>query len=302
VLLVRLGWAPSRRTAKELIKHGRVLVNGRHVGKGAMITTGDDIRMSGPAPVPLLQPNSHLKIETLYEDENVLVVNKPGLIPCHPLRRGELDTVINAVAFAYPEAAKTRDKPLEGGLVHRLDNGTSGALIIARTPESFTTMRMAVRRGDISRRYLALCAGDVEKAVQIVTPISHHPKNRRKMVTLALQTATPAARSAATLVRPLQRLSGCSLIEARPRTGRRHQVRVHLASIGHPLVGDALYGGPAEVELSPGRFWLHLSEVAFESPSSGYVTIQAPLPADLDAVLRRVSLTQRRFKTPPAKK
>ena len=254
-----------------------------------MVTAGDDIRISEPLQSTVLQPNPHLKIETLYEDESVLVVNKPGSIPCHPLKQGELDTVINAVVATYPEAARAGDKPLEGGLVHRLDNGTSGALIIARTPKAFAAMRTAIRRGDISRRYLALCAGHVEKAVEIGTPIAHHPKNRRKMNAVALNAATSGARPAATLLRPLRRFSGFSLIEARPHTGRRHQVRVHLASIGHPLVGDALYSGPEAVELAPGRFWLHLSEIAFEPRSSGYITIHAPLPSDLDAVLKRLS-------------
>jgi 23S rRNA pseudouridine1911/1915/1917 synthase len=258
-----------------------------------MVAAGDDVRVSELPELPqalALQPNLHLQIEALYEDESVLVVNKPGLIPCHPLKQGEYDTVINAVVSAYPEVAKAGDKPLEGGLVHRLDNGTSGALIIARTAYAFAAMRARIRRGDISRRYLALCVGHLEDGIEIATPIAHHAKNRRKMVTLPMNAgALSGARPAATLVRPLQRYAGFSLIEARPLTGRRHQLRVHLASIGHPLAGDTLYDGPEVAELAPGRFWLHLSEVALESPSSGYVTIQAPLPPDLDAVLKRLS-------------
>jgi 23S rRNA pseudouridine1911/1915/1917 synthase len=291
VVLVLRGWAPSRRSARELIAGGRVTVNGRSIRKGAMVAVSDDVRVSAPLPTAVLQPNPLLEIETLYRDESVLVVNKPGLIPCHPLKPDECDTVINAVVAAYPETAKVGDKPLEGGLVHRLDNGTSGALIIARTSDAFMAMRMAIRRGDVHRRYLALCMGDFEKEVEIATPIAHHPKNRRKMITMPVKEASFAARPAATLVQLLRRLWGWSLIEARPRTGRRHQIRVHLASIGHPIVGDSLYGGPQAVELLPGRFWLHLSQVAFESQSSGYVKIEAPIAGDLDAVLRRASST-----------
>lgn len=248
------------------------------------------MRVSELPPALALEPNLRLQIEVLYEDQSVLAINKPGLIPCHPLKQGEHDTVINAVVAAYPEVAKAGDKQLEGGLVHRLDNGTSGALLIARTSYAFAAMRAAIRRGDISRRYLALCAGHLEDGIEIATPIAHHAKNRRKMVTLPMKAgALSGARPAATLVRPLQLYSGFSLIEARPRTGCRHQLRVHLASIGHPLAGDTLYDGPEVAELAPGRFWLHLSEIAFESPSSGYVMIQAPLPADLNEVLRRLS-------------
>jgi 23S rRNA pseudouridine1911/1915/1917 synthase len=269
-----------------------VMVNGRRCAKGAMVADGDDVRLSELPPAPALAPNPHLQIETLYEDEAVVVVNKPGLIPCHPLREGEINTVINALAAAYPEVANAGDKLLEGGLVHRLDNGTSGALIIARNPDAFAVLRTAIRRANISRRYLALCAGYLEDEIEMATPIAHHAKNRRKMVAVpANLAAVYGARPAATLVHALARHAGCSLIEARPRTGCRHQLRVHLASIGHPLVGDLLYGGPAAAELAPGRFWLHLSEIAFESPATGQVTVQAPLPSDLDAVLRRVSST-----------
>jgi 23S rRNA pseudouridine1911/1915/1917 synthase len=259
-----------------------------------MVAAGDDVWVRETSQNSLLHPNPYLKIETLYRDDSVLVVNKPGLIPCHPLRGGGDDTAINAVVAMYPEVATAGDKPLEGGLIHRLDNGTSGALIIARTREAFATMRAAIRRGDIGRRYLALCTGKIERAVEIATPIAHHPKNRRKMITLA-PNALPSlgARPSATLITPLRRYPRFSLIEARPRTGRRHQVRVHLSSIGHPLVGDALYGGPEDEDLASGRFGLHLTEVAFESPSNGYIVVGAPLSADLDAVIRRVCSSNR---------
>jgi 23S rRNA pseudouridine1911/1915/1917 synthase len=270
------------------------MVNGHHSAKGAIVAADDDVRISELPPTPALKPNPHLQIEPLYEDESVLVVNKPGLIPCHPLREGENNTVINALAASYPEVAKAGDKLLEGGLVHRLDNGTSGALIIARTPDAFAVLRTAIRRGDIARRYLALCVGHLEDEIEIATPIAHHTKNRRKMVTVPVKAAAVyGARPAATMVRTLQHYAGFSLIEARPRTGCRHQLRVHLASIGHPLVGDTLYGGPEVAELAPGRFWLHLSELAFESPSRSYVRIRAPLPEDLEAVLSRLSPNQK---------
>jgi 23S rRNA pseudouridine1911/1915/1917 synthase len=286
VLLVRLGFAPSRRRARQLIDAGKVAVNGRQIGKGELVAEGDDVRVAQVPPAGL-QPNPKIKIDVLFEDESVIVVNKPGLIPCHPLGEEEQNTVMNAMAAAYPESSKAGDKPLEGGLIHRLDNGTSGALIIARDYAAFMAMRSSIRRGEFSRRYLALCVGQLDGPIEIATPIAHHPKNRRKMITMPASAAasTQAARPAATVVEALRQYSGLTLVEARPRTGRRHQVRVHLASVGHPLAGDALYGGPNFPGLAAGRFWLHLSEVAFDSPSSGYVTVEAPTPPDLDAVL-----------------
>jgi 23S rRNA pseudouridine1911/1915/1917 synthase len=287
---VRLGLVSSRRRARELIASGSVSVNGRRISKGAIVAVGDDVRVSESPQTLTLQPNPSHKIDVLYEDESVVVVNKPGLMPCHPLKQGECDTVINTVIAAFPEVADAGDKTLEGGLVHRLDNGTSGALIIARGRDAFETMRAAIRRGDISRRYLALCAGEFEGQVEIATPIAHHPKNRRKMITMpATAAVSSSARPAATLVQVLRRYSCLSLVEARPRTGHRHQIRVHLASIGHSLVGDILYGGPTISGLLPGRFWLHLSEVAFESPSNRHVTVTASLPSELGNVLTRLS-------------
>jgi 23S rRNA pseudouridine1911/1915/1917 synthase len=286
-LLVRLGWAPSRRRARELIAAGTAIVNGRQVSKGAVVAPDADVRFIELPQTAPLQPSPCFKIDVLYEDKSVLVVNKPGLVPCHPLRQGERTTLINAVVAVYPEVAEVGDKPLEGGLVHRLDNGTSGALIIARRPDAFVAIRAAIRHGEISRRYLALCAGNFEGTVEIATPIAHHPKNRRKMVTMAAnEVRSASARPAATVVQLLQHYSRLSLVEAEPRTGRRHQIRVHLASIGHPLVGDTLYGGQPINELAPGRFWLHLSEIAFESPSEGRVAVTAPLPSELDTVLK----------------
>lgn len=287
VYLVRTGLARSRRLARELIISGRVSVDGRRVRKGEAVEPGDKVEVIGlPAPAEIV-PNPELKIEVLYEDSGVLVVNKPGLVPCHPLRADERATVMNAVVAAYPETARAGDKPLEGGLVHRLDNGTSGALIIARNPQAFNVLRDAIRGNRIIRRYQALAAGRLAAPTEIATPIAHHPKNPRRMIVVE-PGSSASARPAATVVEPLEHLDGFTLLAVTPRTGRRHQIRVHLASIGLPLAGDTLYGGPALAELPPGRFWLHLAALSFESPVSGRVDVTAPLPADLAALLNRL--------------
>jgi 23S rRNA pseudouridine1911/1915/1917 synthase len=281
--LIRLGLAPSRRSANEYIQSGRVRVNGRILPKGASVAAGDRVELVEPAPPIEIIPNPEIDIPVLYADAAMIVVNKPGLMPCHPIRAGECDTVINAVAARYPETALGFDKPLEGGLVHRLDNGTSGALIIARTAAALTTLRAALRRGAVRREYNAIVSGNLLEELEIATPIAHHPKNRRKMVT------APAigmfknwqARPAATAVRPLIRRGNFTLVAVKPRSGSRHQIRVHLASIGHPLAGDGLYGGPAIAELPPGRFWLHLAALDLDSPAGGRIRVEAPLPPDL---------------------
>ncbi|HJU11114.1 MAG TPA: RNA pseudouridine synthase, partial [Candidatus Binataceae bacterium] len=120
----------------------------------------------------------------------------------------------------------------------------------------------------------------------------HHSKNRRKMITSPNVAGSLHARPAATLVSPLKRNSGVSLVEVRPLTGRRHQIRVHLASIGHPLIGDVLYGGPPDTDLAQGRFCLHLSEVTFTSSSHQPLSVKAPVPLDLDRILKRFESTK----------
>jgi 23S rRNA pseudouridine1911/1915/1917 synthase len=307
--LVRLGWAPSRRAAIELISHDRVRVNGRRYRKGETIAPGDTVEVVEAPAVDALAPNPDLKIGILFEDSAVIVADKPGLMPCHPLRPDELATVMNAIVAAYPETAHAGDKPLEGGLVHRLDNGTSGALIIARNREAFATMREALRAARVTRRYRALVVGRLDGTIEIATPIAHHPKNPRKMVVVdtlgdAARSSTqsgaapPSApvnvryrsspRPAFTRVEVILYEHGFTLAEVTPRTGNRHQIRVHLANIGHPLAGDELYGGPPLAGLDAGRCWLHLAEVEFESPAGGRVRVTAPLARDLENSLARL--------------
>jgi 23S rRNA pseudouridine1911/1915/1917 synthase len=279
--LVRLGMAVSRRNARTLIAEGRVLVNGRHLRKGAVVEAGAQVQLTEPLPPFSIEPNPQLKIEVLYEDSALLIVNKPALLPCHPLRAGELDTVMNALAAAWPETATIGDDPREGGLVHRLDNGTSGALIIARTDAALTALRAAIRSGAVVREYQALVAGNLASATEITTPIAHHPKNPRRMVAAGDAHTAAAARSACTVAIPLRQADRFTVLKVLPRTGRRHQIRLHLASIGHPLAGDELYGGSPLAGLAPGRFWLHLVALDVDSPAGGRIPVDAPLPAAL---------------------
>lgn len=293
--LVRNGWATSRRAAKELIASGRVRVNGHPMRKGEPVMPDDRIDIADIFPAPTLQPNPALRVKVLFADSAVLVVNKPPLRPCHPLNRDERDTVMNAVVAMFPETATAGDKPIEGGLVHRLDNGTSGALIIARTPGAFRELRHAIRKGLVLRTYEALVAGVLDSETEIATPIAHHPRNPRKMITVASSkrhsTTRPViarGRPAFTSVMPVASYPDFTLVSAKPRTGSRHQIRVHLASIGHPLAGDLLYGGPGLPALAPGRLWLHLARLELDSPASGQVKIEAPLPADLAEALKSI--------------
>ncbi len=288
--LVRTGFASSRRVAQELVERGLVRINGRRSKKSEIVSADDRIEVASTNRRAVIEPNADLALEVLHQDAAMIVVNKPGGVPCHPIHSDERDTVMNAVVARFPEIATVGVKPLEGGLVHRLDNGTSGALLIARNRGTFDKLRDAIRAGRIARRYEALVAGAIERKTEIDTPIAHHAKNARKMIVGDPSSANPkrAGRAASTVVEPLRRVGEFTLLSIAPKTGSRHQIRVHLASIGHPIVGDVLYGGPASggpQALAHGRFWLHLCDVAFDSPAVGHVKVTAPIPEDLKKLI-----------------
>jgi 23S rRNA pseudouridine1911/1915/1917 synthase len=283
--LVRLGWAQSRRAARDMVAGGLVRVNGRVLRKGELIGGGDNVEIAHAPALLALTPDPEVKVDVLFRDAAALVVNKPAPMACHPLRPGERGTMMNGVVAAFPEAATAGDNPREGGLVHRLDNGTSGALLLALQPPAFTFLREAIQAGRIRRDYQALVAGDLKESIQIDNPLAHDPRNPRRMVAVAVTVA--GSRAAATLVEPIQRLGNFTLVAARPRTGMRHQIRVHLAEAGHPIAGDTLYGGPPLDALADDRFWLHLAEIEFRSPVSGPVRVRSPLPRDLEQALKQ---------------
>ncbi|HEV7987980.1 MAG TPA: RluA family pseudouridine synthase [Candidatus Binataceae bacterium] len=285
--LVRLGWARSRRAAREMLADGMVRVNGRVLRKGEMIGGGDAVEIAELSTLPALVPDPEVKIEVLFRDSAMLVVNKPAPMACHPLRPGERGTLMNGVVAAFPEATVAGDNPREGGLVHRLDNGTSGALLVALTPAAFTTLREAIRAGRIRRDYQALVIGNLKESLEIENPLAHDPRNARRMIAVAA--SAPGARTAATSIEPIRPYGDFTLVAARPRTGMRHQIRVHLAEAGHPIAGDAFYGGPPLDALADGRFWLHLAEIEFRSPASGPVRVRSPLPRDLENALKEAS-------------
>jgi 23S rRNA pseudouridine1911/1915/1917 synthase len=286
--LVSNGLAPSRRAAQELIADGMVRVNGVRSRKARLVGPDDKIEVLREIRARFIEPNSDLHVEILYADEAMIIANKPGRMPCHPLRAGEHDTVMNAVAAQFPETATVGDIPREGGLVHRLDNGTSGALLIARTADSFVALRRAIKTGKIVRTYQALVAGNLASKTELTSPIAHHRANPRKMVLgeRASSSRRRAGRTAVTIVEPVRRVGSSTLIRVTPLSGSRHQIRVHLASAGFPIVGDILYGGPATPDLPDGRFWLHLSEIELDSPARGHIQVAASLPSELKKLLR----------------
>jgi 23S rRNA pseudouridine1911/1915/1917 synthase len=301
--LVRHGMAASRRQARSLIAAGHVRVNGSRWRKGRAVTAADVVELDAPATSPGLKAAPELPLDVLYNDAEFLVVNKPGLLPCHPLGPDDRPTLMNSVVARFAQAAFVGGNPLEGGLVHRLDNGTSGATMVALTQAGLERLRGALKAGQIHRRYVAVVRGSLKDPLLIDVPIAHHPRNRRKMIVVhdADAAVKLKARPALSAVTPLRRINDFTLVEVVPRTGRRHQIRVHLADAGFPLAGDELYGGPGIAALAPGRFFLHLSElriavaggnfkgrIADPSGAQALVVI-APIPDDLSKCLEAMA-------------
>src|SRR6201981_3039843 len=199
--LVRLGWARSRRAAREMLAGGMGRVNGRVLRKGEVVGGGDAVQLAEGSTLPALVPDPEVKIEVLFRDSAMLVVNKPARMACHPLRPGERGTLMNGVVAAFPEATVAGDNPREGGLVHRLDNGTSGALLVALTPAAFTTLREAIRAGRIRRDYQALVIANLKELLEIEKSLAHDPRNARRMIAVAAN--APGARTAATSIEPI---------------------------------------------------------------------------------------------------
>ncbi len=233
-----------------------VRINQKKVSKGLLLKGGENIALLEPLPKknPTLPPNPKIPLKILYQDPHLLAVEKPAGIPCHPLREKENSTIVNAVLARFPKQAKVGDSWKEAGLIYRLDNETSGVLLFARTSEALEKFRHLSQGEEMKKTYLALVEGTPPRKGTIDLPISHHPKNKRKMQT------NPKGRKANTEYRVLRSDPETSLIEAIIHKGSRHQIRIHFAAIGHPILGDRLYGFPLA------RHYLHAHQIEFFHP------------------------------------
>ena len=238
----------SRARAKALIETGEARVDGRRVKKSYALAAGDRVTLESlPRPPDFhATPDPSLELEVVLETDSYVVVDKPAGVASHPLREGELGTLAGALVARYPEMRGVGYRNREPGILHRLDTGTSGLMLAARDRRTFDRLRRMLRAGEIEKRYLARCVGVVPAPIVIDTPIATDPRDRRKVrvCTDAREVKRLGAQAARTEVLRSTPSEQGSLVELRADNARRHQIRVHLASIGHPLLGDSLYGGP----------------------------------------------------------
>lgn len=266
----------SRSRLQSWIKDGRVLVNGAATKASMVLRGGESIDVSPGELPPLNAAPEDLPLDILYQDDAVVAINKPAGVVVHAGAGNRSGTLVNRLVHHFASLSKIGGE-LRPGIVHRLDKGTSGVLLVARTDAAHQALAAQFSGRTVEKTYLALVHGSVRaESGRISTPIERHPLRRLRMTT-----KTGSGRAALTEYRVRQRFEKFTFLEVRIHTGRTHQIRVHLASIGHPVAGDRLYGGQAAA-----RIFLHAWRIAFTSPATGKrVTVEAPLPSDLRAWL-----------------
>ena len=265
----------SRAVVQRWIDHGLITVNGRKTKPARLIRPGDVIACHVPVREPRAVEPEPLALRVLHEDSALLVIDKPPGLVMHPGPGHWTGTLLNGLMHHVDPGDGRRARP---GLVHRFDKGTSGVLVIAKTDAAHRHLSRQFRAHSVHRVYLALVAGAVRRGGLIDQGLGRDTRDRRRV---SVRSAAP--RRAVTEYRVAERLGPhATLVEARPQTGRMHQIRVHLASIGHPVLGDASYGAaPPDPALS--RPMLHAAVLGFVHPVSGeYVEFRAPLPADME--------------------
>jgi len=282
----------SRSAAGHAIRSGHVQIGGRVRKKAAYrVKSGDAIRGHLPAaeiPTFSAQP---IDLDILYEDVNLLVINKPAGMVVHPAPGHAGGTLVNALLFHFPQLAPSAADNPRPGIVHRLDKDTSGCLLVAKSQADQLVLSRQFALRQVKKTYLALVRGQPAGTHgQIDLPVGRHTTDRKKM-----STHSPRGRTALTYWKIRERLPCAALLEVSIKSGRTHQIRVHLAAVGHPVVGDPVYGGrkhkyaPADPLQTARRQMLHARRLEFIHPRSGRrLSFTAPLPNDMQHLLERL--------------
>jgi len=269
----------SRARLQEWIKAGRVLVDGAAAKPSQPLRGGESVEVNPAAPAPLRATAEDLPVEILYEDADVIAVNKPAGMTVHPGAGKSSGTLVNALVHRFAALSGVSGE-LRPGIVHRLDKDTSGVLLVARHDAAHRSLAAQFAGREVEKIYVALVEGQLRKDTgRIEKPIARDPVRRVRMTA-----RLDKGRAALTEYRVLRRYKEFTFLEVRIGTGRTHQIRVHLASIGHPVAGDRLYGARGD---GHERFFLHARRIAFRQPTSGDpVTVEAPLAPELECWLQ----------------
>ena len=273
----------SRSRIQEWIKAGRVLVNGATARAAHAVKAGEAVEVEPAEAPPLRASAEDIPLTVLWEDEDVVAIDKPAGMVVHAGAGVHSGTLVNALLHRFGALSEVGGA-LRPGIVHRLDRFTSGVLLVAKNDRAHQALAAQFAGRQVEKTYLALVHGRVARDEgRIERPIARDPVRRTRMTA-----RLPGGRAAWSEYRVLRRLAGFTLLEVRIGTGRTHQIRVHLSSIGHPVAGDTLYGAPARAEGRPplGRYFLHAHRIRFRRPADGAeVSVVSPLPAELESWL-----------------
>ena len=271
----------SRSRIQQWIKGGRVLVNGVAARPSHALRAGEAIEVEPAEAPPLHAVPEDIPLAVLYEDPDLVAIDKPAGMVVHAGAGVHSGTVVNALLHRF-DALSGVAGALRPGIVHRLDRYTSGVLLVAKNDAAHRQLAAQFSGRQVEKVYLALVHGKVKnESGRMERPIARDPVRRTRMTA-----RLDKGRAAWSEYRVLRRFDRFTLLEVKIGTGRTHQIRVHLSSIGHPVAGDTLYGAPAKVEGRPplGRYFLHAHRIRFHQPSTGEeIAVESPLPPELDA-------------------
>lgn len=281
--LMKRGFPLSRSRIQKLIAEGQVRVNGQPTKASYKVREGDQIEVRIPPPAPLELIPEAIPLNVVYEDETLLVIDKPAGLVVHPAPGHDQGTLVHALLHHCRDLPGIggRERP---GIVHRLDKETSGIMVVAKTDQAHQRLSRQFKQHTIDRRYLALVCGSVNKKTgKIILPIGRDRLDRKKF---SARTTQPREAETHFVVRENFKIA--TLLEVYPKTGRTHQIRVHMAHLGHPIVGDKSYGGRPgrSFEMAAGRHMLHAERLGFIHPTRNeQLVFSAPPPPDMQALL-----------------
>ena len=274
----------TRSYLQKLIKEGQVLVNGKTVKSGYQLSKGDEVSVTIPEPKELDVEPQKMDLDIVYEDEDVILINKPKGMVVHPAPGHTTDTLVNGLLYHCKDNLSGINGVARPGIVHRIDRDTTGILIVCKNDMSHNSIAAQLKEHSINRRYRALVHGNLKEDTGTVEgPIGRHPVDRKKKA-INERNGKPAV----THYTVLERFGNYTLIECKLETGRTHQIRVHMTSIGHPLVGDEVYG-PAKCPFKLQGQCLHAMVLGFVHPRTGeYMEFSADLPEYFEDLLKKL--------------
>lgn len=273
----------SRSYIQKLIEQNAVLVNEKGSKSNYKLRKNDIIKVQIPEPVPLDVKAEKIALNIVYEDKDIIVINKPQGMVVHPAHGNYTGTIVNAL-LSHCDSLSGINGVMRPGIVHRIDKDTSGIIVIAKNNEAHASLSEQLKEHSITRCYNALVEGRVKNDTgTIETLIGRNPKDRKEMAVVARN-----GKKAVTHYKVLESFDSFTLIEARLETGRTHQIRVHMSSIGHPIVGDLVYGYKKQRFETKGQL-LHARILGFIHPSTGkYMEFEAPLPDYFEIILKKL--------------